>query len=45
MTAYIFIDGEVISITEAMHRYADRERKKREEEHKHGQLKGLELDD
>ena len=32
MTAWIYVDGEVISITEAMQRYAERERKKREEE-------------
>ena len=32
MTAWIYIDGEVIPITEAMHRFAERERKKREEE-------------
>ena len=31
MTAWIYVDGEVISITEAMHRYAERERKKRED--------------
>jgi hypothetical protein len=36
MTAWIYIDGEVISITEAMHRFAERERKKRKEKENDG---------
>jgi hypothetical protein len=31
MTALIYINGEVITITEAMQRFAERERKKKEE--------------
>lgn len=31
MTAFIFVNGEVITVTEAMHRFAEIERKKREE--------------
>jgi len=32
MTAWIYIDGEVISLTEAMHRFAEKQSKEREEE-------------
>ena len=32
MTAYIFINGEVITVTEAMHRFAEQESKKKDEQ-------------
>lgn len=31
MTAYIFVNGEVITITEALHRFAEKQKKEREE--------------
>jgi len=31
MTAWIYIDGEVISLTEAMHRFAENQSREREE--------------
>lgn len=32
MTAYIFINGEVITVTEAMHRFVEKQKKESEKE-------------